>query len=599
MARVIGLSDNVGNQGGGRIAVIERVAEQEYKPIFPADIQQLLDQEVYPSLQKFLLFWVMMDTIRVHGYTRAAMSAIGRATVGTWWTLVKHEEWGEQATEEERISLLEFYSSTNREWDNIKDYQNLAYKLTIGAQYLKFFGQVAFLLNRNGAGQLIGFDHLPGLVVPNVDNFGYFKDPAFVQYPTKDPRIRTEFSDPHDVLYITNPDWEGSPLGGSDIEALTEFTLPLDIYLQTAAREYMKNTNRPELIYMLPDDISDEAFDTFVKLLNTKYAGPTSMGRNPVAVQGELQVKRIDDLPKDLPYQEARVDARDETLAASGVSGPVLGIGDTFSSANIREARRQFHETTMEPLFRMIEGGFYEQVHIRELASPGWAIRFNNPDFLTAVERATVHMRYIQFGVFSPNEAREDLGKDAREDGDDYVTPTGMEDEQQGSPPEGREDDPDAPSETGEPTNDDQDPPRGDQHDEDARALSDLYDDEDDGEYPEDTTFVTETVSPEHPEVPKWSGPDIEAESREEAEAIAETLRTEVIGQLVAEIKAWRGWAVSRMKRGMRLRPYHTKLIPKDISELVQEQLEYAEDTETVVEIFDDLFALVEEIADD
>lgn len=593
MEKVIGLSENVGNRGSGQqIAVIERAAESEFKPIFPTDIQQLLDQEVYPSLQKFLLFWIMMDTIKVHGYTRAAMSAVGRATIGTWWTLSKHEEWGSQATEDQRTSLLEFYSSMNREWDNIKDFQNLAYKLIIGAQYLKFFGQVSFLINRNNAGQPIGFDHLPGLIVPNVDEFGYFKDPAFVQYPTKDPRIRTEFSSPDDVIYITNPDWEGSPLGGSDIEALTEFTLPLDIYLQTAAREYMKNTNRPELIYMLPQDISDDAFDTFVRLLNSKYAGPNSMGRNPVAVQGELKVQRVDDLPKDLPYQEARTDARDETLATAGVSGPVLGIGDTFSSANIREARRQFHETTMEPLFRLIEGGFYEQLHIREFVAPGWAIQFNNPDFLTAVERATVHMRYIQFGVLSPNEAREDLGKEDREDGDDYVTPTGMEDEEeeQGSPPEGREDDPDAPSETGEPTNDDQDPPRGDQHDdESARALAEL----------EDDTFLTETVSSEHPEVPGYAGPEIKAESREAAEEIAETMQTEVIGQLVAEIQAWRKYAISRVKRGMHLRQYRTNHIPQDISDLIQERLEYADDVETVNEIFDDLFSLMEEVAND
>ena len=136
------------------------------------------------------------------------------------------------------------------------------------------------------------------------------------------------------------------------------------------------------------------------------------------------------------------------------------------------------------------------------------------------------------------------------------------EEEQQGSPPEGREDDPDAPSETGEPTNDDQDPPRGDQHDDESdRALAELAED-----------------------------------SLDEDETISETLRTEVIGQLVSEIQAWKKFVISRIKRGMRVRPYHTDLIPEDISELVQEQLEYAEDMNAVIEIFDDLFELMKEI---
>ena len=594
MSRVIGLS-KAAETNRGRIAVIERKAEQEHKPVFPADIQALLDEEAYPSLHKFLLFWTMMDTIKIHGYTRAAMGAIGRSTIGAWWKLAKHDDFGEAAKELQRKRLLRFYSSESREWDNIKDFQSLAYKLVIGAQYLRFFGQAAYHIVRNEMGQPVAFDHLPGLVVPNVDQFGYFKDVAFVQYPTKDPRIRTEFSDPRDVLYIINPDWEGSPLGGSDIESLTEFALPLDIYLQTAAREYIKNTNRPELIYMLPSDISDDAFDSFVALLNTKYAGPRNAGKNPIAVQGELKVQRVDDLPSDLPYQQARDDVREETLAASGVSGSILGLSKSLSSANIRETRRQFHETTMEPLFKIIESALYEQLHTREFKSPGWIFKFNNPDFLTAVERATVHMRYIQFGVLNSNEAREELGRESREDGDEYVEPPGLGGkEPQGSPPEGREDEPD----DGEPNNDDQDPPRGDQHDE-GRALSVLEDDPvlrefEDGEGP----YITDTFSPDHPEYGKWSGPEIEADSFEEADEIAESFQTEVIGQLIAEIAAWRKFAIHRVRKGMRLREFRTEYIPDNISEIVQSRLENVTDVEEVKKIFDEFFGTLEEIQD-
>lgn len=588
MSRVIGLSGKASESNGkGRVAVINRGAESEYKPIFPVDIQALLEKEAYPSLKKFLLFWTMMDTIKLHGYTRAAMSAIGRATIGAWWKLSKHDDWGKSATERQRKKLLKFYANQEREWDNIKDYQSLAYKLTIGAQYLRFFGQVAFLLVRNNAGQPIGFDHLPGLVVPNVDEFGYFKDPAFVQYPVKDPRIRTEFSNPGDIVYIMNPDWEGSPLGGSDIEALTEYTLPLDLYLQTSAREYMKNSNRPELIYMLPQDISDEAFETFVSLLNSKYGGPTNTGRNPVAVQGELKVERIDDLPDGLPYLESRKDTREETLAVAGVSGPMLGLTESISSANIREARRQFHETTMEPLFKLVEGGLYEQIHVREFGALGWMFQFNNPDFMTAVERATVHMRYIQFGVLNSNEAREELGRENREGGEEYAKPPGMEEEQQGNPAEGREDNPDDPSETGEPTNDDQDPPRGDQHDDETdRALAAL----------EANPFSTDTFSPDNPQLGRWAGPEIVAEDVEEAEAIADSFKTEVSGQLLEEIRAWQKFAVGRVKRGMKLRSYRTEHIPEDISELIQERLEGAQDVIEVKDIFANVFGVVEEV---
>lgn len=550
MGRVLSLSGDVKTSDRGKIAVIERSAETEYNPSFPTDIQALLENDAYPSLKKFLLFWTMMDTIQVHGYMRAAMGAIGRATIGAWWKLSKHEDWGKLATERQRKRLIRFYSNQQREWNNIKDYQSLAYKLIIGATYLRFFGQTAFMIIRNQAGQPIGFDHLPGLVVPNVDEFGYFKDPAFVQYPTKDPRVRTEFSNPKDIIYIINPDWQGSPLGGSDIEALTEYVLPLDIYLQTAARDYMKNSNRPELIYMLPQDISDEAFDTFVSLLNSKYGGPSNRGKNPVAVQGELKVQRIDDLPDALPFSQSRNETRDETLAVSGTAGSVLGLTGSMASANIREARRQFHETTMEPLFKLMEIGFYEQIHVREFNAPGWMFNFNHPDFLTAVERATVHMRYIQNSVYNPNEVREELGKEPRADsgGDEYVPVSsigGGTPNNSGSPPEGQPQEPDAPAETGEPTIDDQDPPRGDQHD--------------------DTTGES-------------------------------TIRQLKKDNLISEVKEWKRFAIHRMKRGMKIRRFNARYIPFELSKLIQNRLDYAEDVETVKDIFDDLFEAIKEI---
>ncbi|MCK4824751.1 phage portal protein [bacterium] len=561
MNYVKGLSRGASGEKTGRIAVIERSAEQEFKPIFPGDIQALLDDQAYPSLAKFLLFWTMMDTVKIHGYTRAAMSIIGRSTIGAWWKLAKHEEWGEQATETQQEELFSFYSNQDREWDNIKDYQQLSYKLIIGAMYLRFFGQVAFFIVRDNSGQPIGFDHLSGFVMPNVDNLGYFRDPAFVQYPSKDPRIRTEFTDPKDIVYIINPDWEGSPLGGSDVEALTEFTLPLDVYLQTAAREYIKNTNRAELIYMLPNDISDDAFDTFVSLLNSKYGGPMNRGRNPIAVQGELDIKRVDDLPDGLPYQESRRDTREETLAVTGASGAMLGLSDSLSSANIRESRRQFHETTMEPLFRLLEGAFYEQIHIREFDIPGWMMKFNHPDFLTAVERATVHMRYIQWGVMNPNEAREELGREPREGGEEFTEPKNQGDESQGSPPEGREPDPD--DDVDEPTDDDQDPPRGDQHDEEVRAFNELESGE--------PQFLND-------------------------QEIEDTQKMLDLEHLVDEIKSWRKFAISRMKRGRKLRKYRTKYISNDISQLIQVRLEQVQSVDEVKYIFEEFFGMLEEI---
>jgi len=421
--------------------------------------------------KQFNAFWDLMDTVEKHGYLRASMSVIGRSTVGTWWTLRKNEQnqtgLASDAKPIQAKRLQEFYSPSNRSWDNISDFHTIAYKLMIGAMYLRYFGQAAYLILRNKDKKAVGLDFLSGLIIPNVDATGKFKDVAFLQYPSPDQKNVIEYKDPRDIVFITTPDWSGSPIGGTDIRSLSEYTLPIDIYLQLAAREYLKNRDTPEVVYELPTDISDEAFDAFVTEMSARR-GAGNSGKNPIAVQGEFAVHELKGLPSSLPYQESRKESREELLAVTGVSGAKLGLSSTAS--NIVALRREFHETTMLPLFKMIELGFYEQIHQREFGISGWEFKFNSPDFLSAVERATVHLRYKQMGVLSPNEIRFDLGKSAREDagGDMYEEPKNTQNPQ-GNPPEGRPAEPDAPSNTGEPNTDAEDPERGDNHDDAPR----------------------------------------------------------------------------------------------------------------------------------
>lgn len=417
-----------------------------------------------------------MDAIKTHGYLRAAMSVIGRTSIGAWWTLRKHPEFDEsQARPLHRKRLMRFYLFENRMWDNIKDYQSIAYKLIIGTMYLRYFGKAAFHIVRDDGGVPLGLDFLPGLVIPNIDDRGFFKDPAFIQYPTKDPSVKYEFQSPRDIVYVMNPDWEGTAFGGSDIESLAEYTLPLDLYLMVAAREYMKNRDRPEVVYELAPDISSDAFDTFVKEMETRHSGAKNIGRSAIAIQGDFNIHELRPLPKDMPFQESRRDARQEELAVAGVTEAKLGLTAGMTASNLREVRREFHETSMLPLFRLVELAFYEQINVREFGTKAWEFKFNAPDFLTAVERATVYTRYHNVGALNPNEIRFEIGKSPREDelGDLYLDElTGMRNtgNMPGSPIEGRPIEPDDPSQVGEPIMDD-DPERGDQHDEEPRAL--------------------------------------------------------------------------------------------------------------------------------
>jgi phage portal protein BeeE len=482
---------------------------------------------------RFAEFWDLMDTIRQHGYMRAAMSVIGRSAIGAGWAILKNPDYAGIVEDAQRQRLHNFYTNPYHTWSNVKDFQSMAYKLMLGVMYLRYFGQAAYYIVRDAQGNPIGLDFLHGLVVPNVDSSGSFKSPAFIQYPSRNQAVSVSFEKPTELVYLVYPEWEGSPMGGSDIEALSTYTLPLDIYLQLSAREYMKNRDRPEVVYQLPPDISEDGFNKFVTWMEQSYAGAGNMGKSPVAVQGEFDIKELRPLPKDLPYQQSREDTREEELAVAGVNGAKLGISSQMASANLREMRREFHETSLIPLCLFVETGFYEQIHVREFKAPGWSFKFNSPDFLTAVERATVHMRYYSLGVLTPNEIRTEIGKLPRQDpGGDVYAAAPVKNEP-GSPPEGRPVEPDAPSQVGEPTNDNQDPVRGDQHDDNTRES------------------------------------------------------------MVAELALWRKFAVRRFKKGRTIREFETTYIPGDLREVIQPFISQAKTIGELNSLFDEVTTLL------
>jgi hypothetical protein len=200
----------------------------------------------------------------------------------------------------------------------------------------------------------------------------------------------------------------------------------------------------------------------------------------------------------------------------------------------------------MHPLQILFEMFLYEQVHVREFHAPGWEFKFNSPDFLTAVERATVHMRYRQMGVLNPNEIRHDLGRQPRDDdgGDMYAIPVGQELEggeddtggQPGSPPEGRPVKPDAPSQVGAPSDSSDDPIRGDQHDEQDRES--------------------------------W----------------------------MRELRTWRRFAIKRAERKRPFRTFATEVIPADVANAIQAALGNVKEAWEVSAVFDEVLNILESL---
>ena len=414
-------------------------------------------------LKQYIIYRDVVDVLKVNGFLKASLAKITDSAVGTWWTLAKAQEHQADAKDKNKKKLDKFYNFSDPSWSNIKDFYGMSQKIAYAALSLKFFGQAAFYILRDEkTEQPVGFDYIAGFVMPNIDETGKFKSPAFIQIAETGKTVEYEADE---IVFITRPAVDGVATGDILVDALTKFSLPLDLYLQASALKYIENGRLPPSIWELPENISDEGFDALADYIAQEYTGAANVGKSPIVVSGTLNVKRVGSFPDDIPYLEARSSSREEAFTLVGTPSAKLGITENIQGAVLEEIRKEFHESTMRPLFTYLEEGFFKQIHQRLFNVEDWIFKFNAPDFLDSVQRATVHMRYRQIGVLNANEIRSELGKGERADGggEFYTDPkSDAPNNEQGSPPEGREDEPDAPEETGEPTLDDQDPPRGD-----------------------------------------------------------------------------------------------------------------------------------------
>lgn len=402
-------------------------------------------------------YFDLKDANKAHAWVRATVSAFGRTLIGPGMAIKPHKRFIDSANDADREALWDFYTSVEgRSFDNISDFYPFIAKMYRTAGQFRLFGQAAWELRRNGFDQVVSYDVIPGFIWPNCKKDGTFKDPPFYQALNNSTVEALELK-PDDVVMFFHPDVGHRPFA-TDFEALASYALPTDIYLSTAMLSLLENWKTPLALYTLGGGATKEAEDAFKAQLDQLYRGAANFGKAAVVARGEVNLKTITPAIDDLPFTEGHEGLKDEIEGVSGVIGSKLGRTEELSRSNLRELRKDYWETTLQPIAKMLAGQLYIQVHQRIFGVKEWVPVFRSPDFLTQVEKATVGMRGRQWGALTTNEFRSfvyDMQKISEDWADeDYLIPKNMI--PRDAPAEGEE-----PVE--EPDTDSDEPVRGDE----------------------------------------------------------------------------------------------------------------------------------------
>jgi len=367
----------------------------------------------------------LMDAVAVVPFLSASGAVVGRGVVGPGFDIVE-AELDSGGSQRKRKRILDFFNYVSPMQANVKDIYSPLAKIYTTAFSFRIFGHAAWeIVREEKTGRPLGFDVIPGVIKPNVEPDGRFKKPAYVQYlRVGGVESKSEFASPEDVVFFAVPDYAGG-IYMAELLSLTEYTLPSEIYAAIAYRSLHENRDAPYSgFWFTPNDIDDDTFSRFVAMVNSRYTGAENFGRNPIIMKGEGGFKQISTAREDAPYVEGRELNRNEISASTGVPGAKYGIE---SSSDMRELRREFYESTLRPMMALLEEAIYVNVCIRLFDAPEWKFKFRRPDFTTAVEDASIELRRIQWGQWSPNEARASRGEMPRENGDYYLLPKNMD----------------------------------------------------------------------------------------------------------------------------------------------------------------------------
>lgn len=170
----------------------------------------------------------------------------------------------------------------------------------------------------------------------------------------------------------------------------------------------------------LPATLTEDQRAQIISDLELRFSGAGNAGRT-MLLEGDFDWKEMGLSPKDMDFLELKnATARDIALCF-GVPAQLVGVPDAQTYSNIAEARLALYEETIIPLARRVESDLNEW--LSPLYGDRISIRYDLDSIPAMAERRKrVYENVVagvREGILSRNEARERLGMESIDGGDD------------------------------------------------------------------------------------------------------------------------------------------------------------------------------------
>lgn len=197
-------------------------------------------------------------------------------------------------------------------------------------------------------------------------------------------------------------------------------TLGLDKSKRTMDTAVFDNMARPDWLLTVTGNVQKEALDELEKAVKQRYSGPKSTG-GVMALRGDVKAQAL-----NWKIEEQGTPTRiiEEIAAISGVPVAMLLSNDP-TKASSQTARIGWYRNTIRPYCRLDEEKLNQQYLSLFEGSEDMFLAYDEVSFEDQQAQATRLTAMVAGGILEPNEARSELGYEARKGGDTLYYPGG------------------------------------------------------------------------------------------------------------------------------------------------------------------------------
>lgn len=223
---------------------------------------------------------------------------------------------------------------------------------------------------------------------------------------------------PSEIIHIKENSFHDIYRGVSRLKPALR-TMQLMARMRAFQDKFFENGAVPGLVLKSPNTLSDKIKERMMASWQARYR-PDTGGRRPLVLDGGIEIDKISNVNfKELDFQTAIHENEKIILKAIGVPPILL---DSGNNANIRPNMRLYYLETILPIITKLNAGLSRYFGF-EIVEDVTNVPALQPELRDA---AAYYSSLVNGGIISPNEAREALGYDAREEAEDIRVPANI-----------------------------------------------------------------------------------------------------------------------------------------------------------------------------